>query len=94
MVGVDGYFQNAGSNWANTFSRSVTDIEAASGGSYPLVVAETGVPSADPDNVSQIDNLVSGAQSAGATAVMYFDCGSKWSLTSSEQSEFVSDMGG
>jgi hypothetical protein len=94
MVGVDGYFQNAGSNWANTFSRSVTDIEAASGGSYPLVVAETGVPSADPDNVSQIDNLVSGAQSAGATAVMYFDCGSKWSLTSSEQSEFVSDMRG
>ena len=64
MVGLDGYFQNTGSTWANTFSASVADVESASGAQFPFIVAETGVPSTDPNNVAQIDNLVSGAQSA------------------------------
>ena len=93
VVGLDGYFQNTGSTWANTFSKSVTDVESASGGKYPLIVAETGVPSTDSNNVSQIDNLFSGARSAGATALMYFDSGTKWSLTSTEPSEFIKDVG-
>lgn len=93
MVGLDGYFQNTGSTWANTFSASVADVESASGAQFPFIVAETGVPSTDPNNVAQIDNLVSGAQSAGATALMYFDCGTKWSLTSADQAELIQDVG-
>lgn len=93
VVGLDGYFQNTGSTWANTFSKSVADLESASGGMYPFIVAETGVPSADSNNVSQIDNLVSGARSAGATALMYFDSGTKWLFTSTEQFEFIKDVG-
>src|ERR1700733_1459883 len=91
--GAGGYFQNSGSTWANTFSRSVTDVMAASGGIYPFVVAETGVPSTDTNGVSQIDNLVASARSAGAAALMYFDSGTKWAFTPAEQSEFVNDVG-
>ena len=93
VVGLDGYFQNTGSTWANTFSASVADVESASGAQFPFIVAETGVPSTDPNNVAQIDNLVSGAQSAGATALMYFDCGTKWSLTTADQAELIQDVG-
>jgi mannan endo-1,4-beta-mannosidase len=92
MVGLDGYFQNSGSTWANTFSQSVRDAMAASGGLYPFVVAETGVPSADSNGVSQIDNLVAGARSAGAVALMYFDSGTRWALSPAEQSEFARDV--
>jgi hypothetical protein len=92
-VGLDGYFQNSGSTWANTFSQSVRDVMAASGAVYPFVVAETGVPSTDSNGVSQIDNLVAGARSVGAAALMYFDSGAKWSLTPAEQSELVNDVG-
>lgn len=93
VVGLDGYFQNSGSTWANTFSQSVTDVMSASGGIYPFMVTETGVPSADSNGVSQIDNLVAGARSVGAAALMYFDSGTKWAFTSAEQSEFVNDVG-
>ena len=93
VVGLDGYFQNSGSTWANTFSQSVTDVMAASGRIFPFVVAETGVPSSDLNGVSQIDNLVAGARSVGAAALMYFDSGTKWEFTPAEQSEFVKDVG-
>lgn len=92
VVGLDGYFQNSGSTWANTFSQSVSDVMAVSGGLYPFIVAEAGVPSADPDNVSQIDSLVAGARSAGAAGLMYFDS-STWAFTPAGQAEFVNDVG-
>ena len=66
---------------------------AASGRVFPFVVAETGVPSSDSNGVSQIDNLVAGARSVGASALMYFDSGTKWAFTPAEQSEFVNDVG-
>jgi mannan endo-1,4-beta-mannosidase len=93
IVGLDGYLRTSGSTWANTFSQSVADIHAASGGGYPFVVAETGVASTDSNGVAQIDNLVAGARSAGAAALMYFDANSPWAFTPAEQSEFVSDVG-
>jgi beta-mannanase len=93
VVGLDGYFQNSGSTWANTFSQSVTDVMAASGRIFPFIVAETGVPSSDSNGVSQIDNLVVGARSVGAAALMYFDSGTKWAFTPAGQSEFVNDVG-
>jgi Glycosyl hydrolase family 26 len=93
IVGLDGYLHNSGSTWANTFSRSFTDVMTASGGRYPFIVAETGVPSADSNNVSQIGNLVAGARSVGAAALMYFDSGAKWAFTPAERSQFVSDVG-
>ena len=92
MIGLDGYFSNSGSTWANTFARSLADAEAASGYHYPFIVAETGVPSADSNNVAQIDNLMSGARSAGASALIYFDH-SQWSFTAGGQAEFISDAG-
>jgi hypothetical protein len=93
VVGLDGYLQNSRSTWANTFSQSVRDVTAASGGMYPFVVAETGVPSTDSNGVSQIDQLVAGARSVGAAALMYFDSGTKWALTPAEQSELINDLG-
>jgi hypothetical protein len=93
IVGLDGYLGNSGATWANTFSQSVTDVMAASGGGYPFIVAETGVASADPDSVAQIDSLVAGARSAGAAALMYFDCSSQWALSPAERSAFVSAAG-
>jgi Glycosyl hydrolase family 26 len=93
IVGLDGYLQNSGSTWANTFSQSIRDVMTASGGTYPFIVAETGVPAADSNNVSQIDNLVAGARSVDAAALMYFDSGTKWAFTPAEQSEFVNDVG-
>ena len=92
IVGLDGYLQNSGSTWANTFSQSIKDVMAVSGGKYPFIVAETGVPSTDSNSVSQINNLVAGARSAGAAALMYFDSGSKWAFTPAEQSEFVNQV--
>jgi mannan endo-1,4-beta-mannosidase len=89
IVGLDGYLQNSGSTWANTFTQSITDVMTVSGRKYPFIVAETGVPAADSNNVSQIDNLVAGARSAGAAALMYFDSGTKWAFTPAGQSEFV-----
>jgi hypothetical protein len=93
VIGLDGYFQNTGSTWANTFSSSVTAIESVSRGRYPLIVAETGVLSTGSNNVAQIDSLVSGARSVNAQALMYFNYGAEWSLTSAEQSEFIKDVG-
>jgi len=92
MIGLDGYFANSGSTWANTFARSLADAESASGNQYPFIVAETGVPSADSNNVSQIDNLVAGAVSAHASALIYFDH-SQWSFTAAGQAEFINDTG-
>lgn len=92
IVGLDGYFRTAGSTWANTFSPSVGDVESASGGRYPFIVAEAGVPSADSNNIAQIDNLISGARSAHAMALMYFDSGTEWSFTNAGQSEFISQV--
>jgi Glycosyl hydrolase family 26 len=92
IVGLDGYLQNSGSTWANTFSQSITDVMTVSGRKYPFIVAETGVPSTDSNNVSQIDNLVAGARSAGAAALMYFDSSTKWAFTPAEQSEFVNNV--
>jgi len=93
VVGLDGYLADSYATWANTFSQSVADVMAASGGAYPFIVAETGVASTDPDGVAQIDSLVAGARSAGAVAVMYFDCAAEWTLSPAEQSAFVSDAG-
>jgi len=92
VIGLDGYFANSGSTWASTFARSLADAESVSGNQYPFMVAETGVPSADSDNVAQIDNLVSGALSAHASALIYFDH-SQWSFTSAGQAEFIQDTG-
>lgn len=92
VIGLDGYLGQASCTWANTFARSVTDAELASGGRYPFVVAETGVASTDPDSIWQLDDLVSGAKSSGAMALMYFDKGSVWSLTPAEQSDFIKDV--
>jgi hypothetical protein len=92
IVGLDGYFQNSASTWANTFSQSVTDVMTVSGGSYPFIIAETGVPSTDPNNVAQINNLVAGARSAGAKALMYFDYGTEWVFTAAEKAELVKDV--
>jgi beta-mannanase len=91
VVGLDGYFRDPGATWSNTFSQSVTDVMAVTDGNYPFMVAETGVPSTDPDGVSQINNLLAGARSSGAMALMYFD-DRKWFLTPSERSAFVSDI--
>jgi hypothetical protein len=93
IVGLDGYLQNSGSTWANTFSQSVRDVMTVSRGIYPFIVAETGVPAADSNNVPQIDNLIAGARSADAAALMYFDSGTKWAFTPAEQSEFINDVG-
>lgn len=92
IVGLDGYLQNSGSTWKNTFSTSVTDVAAVSGGRYPFMVAETGVRAADANCAAQIDDLLAGARSAGATAVFYFDSGPRWTLTSAGQAEFVNDV--
>jgi hypothetical protein len=93
FVGLDGYFGSPGATWANTFSQSVADVTAASGGGYPFIVTETGVASTDPNRVAQIDSLLAGARSAGAVAVMYFDFEAEWALSPAEQSAFVSDVG-
>jgi hypothetical protein len=93
IVGLDGYLEDPGATWANTFSQSVSDVMAASGGAYPFIVAETGVASTDPNSVAQIDGLLAGARSAGAVAVMYFDSFAEWALSPAEQSALVSDTG-
>lgn len=92
IVALDGYFRTTGSTWANTFAQSVADVESASGGDYPFVVAETGVPSSDSNNIAQIENLIAGAQSVNAAVLLYFDSGAEWSLTGAEQSEFIQDI--
>jgi hypothetical protein len=92
VVGLDGYLWTSSSSWANTFSQSVADVMAVSGGGYPFIVAEAGVASADRDAVSQIDSLFAGARSSGAAALMYFDANG-WALTPAGQPEFVSDVG-
>lgn len=93
LVGLDGYLGNSGATWANTFSQSVSDVMSVSGGGYPFIVAETGVASTDQDSVAQIDNLLAGARTAGAAAVMYFDSDAQWALSPAEQSALVSYAG-
>jgi len=92
LVGLDGYFQNTGSTWANTFTTSYKDVLAASGSKYHFVVAETGVPATDSNNLTQINNLVAGARSVKASGLMYFDSGTKWSLSKAEQTRFVAQV--
>jgi len=91
-VALDGYYANTGTRWARRFQPSYLDVESASGGSYPFMVAETGIPAGDSNAVSQVDDLVSGAQSAGAVAVMYFDKGA-YAMTPAMESEFTADAG-
>jgi beta-mannanase len=91
-VALDGYYANTGTTWANRFRSSYKDVESASGGSYPFMIAETGIPSTDSNAVSQVDNLFSGARSVGAVAVMYFNKGA-WAMTTAMESEFVADAG-
>jgi Glycosyl hydrolase family 26 len=93
VVGLDGYFSDSSATWANTFSQSVTDVTAVSGGDYPFIVAETGVASSDSDGASQIDKLIAGARGAAAAALMYFDFSAEWALTRSELSAFTRDVG-
>jgi hypothetical protein len=93
LVGLDGYLGNSGATWANTFSQSVSDVMAVSGGTYPFIVAETGVASTDQNSVAQIGNLLAGARSAGAVAVMYFNSDPEWALSPAEQTALVSDAG-
>jgi beta-mannanase len=91
VVGLDGYYQTTGSTWTSIFTPSVTQVKSASGNNYPFIVAETGVPSTDSNDVSQIDNLLAGARSVNAQAVMYFDK-SNWALTAAGQSELIKDV--
>ena len=91
-MGLDGYYVNTGTRWANRFQSSYLDVESASGGSYPFMVAETGIPSADSNAVSQVDDLLSGARSVGAVAVMYSDKGA-YAMSAAMESEFVADAG-
>ena len=91
-VGLDGYYVNTGTRWANRFQSSYLDVESASGGSCPFMVAETGIPAGDSNAVFQIDNLLSGARPAGAVAVMYSDKGA-YAMTAAMQSKFVADAG-
>jgi len=91
-VGLDGYYANTSTVWARRFQPSYLDVEAASGGNYPFMVAETGIPSGDSNAVSQVDDLFSGAQSAGAVAVMYYDKGA-YAMTTDMESEFIGDSG-
>jgi len=91
-VGLDGYYANTGTTWANRFQSSYLDVESASGGSYPFMVAETGIPPGDSNAVSQVDDLFTGARSVGAVAVMYFDKGA-YAMTTAMESEFVTDAG-
>ena len=94
VIGLDGYFRDSGSTWANTFAKSVADALAVGAGRYPFLVAEAGVPSADSDGAAQIRNLVAGARAARAMALMYFDSGRQWTLTSADQSEFLREVAG
>jgi hypothetical protein len=64
--------------------------DAATGGSYPFMVTETGIPAGDSNAVSQVDDLISGARSVSAVAVMYFDKGA-YAMTTAMESEFVTD---
>ena len=91
-MGLDGYYVNTGTRWANRFQSSYLDVESASGGSYPFMVAETGIPAGDSNAVFQIDNLLPGARPAGAVAVMYSDKGA-YAMTAAMQSKFVADAG-
>jgi beta-mannanase len=86
-VGLDGYYQNRVSTWANTFAASVRQIESVSG-NLPFIVAETGIPITDSNSAAQVDNLIAGAESAHADAVIYFDS-IHWILTSNAAAELV-----
>ena len=91
MVGLDGYLSQSGDSWNSVFAPNVTRIEAASGNAYPFMVTETGVTSADTNSLSQIDDLINGARSVNAKAVMYFDS-NQWALTSGQQTEIINDI--
>jgi hypothetical protein len=75
MAGLDGYYANTGTTWSNRFASSYADVENASG-DLPFMVSETGIPPGDSDATSQEENLISGAERAGAQVVFYFDAGS------------------
>jgi beta-mannanase len=90
-VGLDGYFRGPHATWANTFAHSVADVESVSV-KKPFIVAETGVRSTDANNRAQIGNLVAGAESARARALMYFDIGPTWSLTRAGASALARDL--
>jgi Glycosyl hydrolase family 26 len=91
-VGLDGYYASTSTVWARRFQPSYLDVESVSGGNYPFMVTETGIPAADSNAVSQVDDLISGAQSDGAVAVMYFDKGG-YAMSTAMESEFVADAG-
>ncbi|HUD11810.1 MAG TPA: hypothetical protein VMS08_05335 [Candidatus Saccharimonadia bacterium] len=75
-VGLDGYYVNTGTTWANRFATSYTDVRTAAGSTLPFYVAETGIPPGDSNAATQEGNLVTGAESVKAAGVMQFDSGS------------------
>lgn len=93
MVGLDGYFSDTSATWANTFTSSYNDVKTASGGKYPFIVAETGVNTADSNVLTQISDMVSGAKSVNAAALMYYDDNGKnaWALTSAQETALIND---
>jgi mannan endo-1,4-beta-mannosidase len=92
LIGLDGYYQNKNSTWANTFAKSVSDVKSVSGHKYSFIVSETGVPSGASNKLDKIDNLVSGARSAHAKALMYFDAKSMWILNRAEENRLIRDV--
>jgi len=90
MVGLDGYYVNAGTTWSNRFASSYTDVENASG-DLPFMVSETGIPAGDSNATSQEENLISGAERAGAKVVFYFDAGS-YVMTSAMATAWLADV--
>jgi hypothetical protein len=90
MVGLDGYYANTGTTWANRFATSYTDVKAASS-NKPFMVTETGIPPGDSNATTQESNLISGAESVHAKAVMYFDSGS-YVMTTAMQTAWLADV--
>jgi len=90
MTGLDGYYANTGTTWSNRFATSVTDVNTASG-SKPFMVSETGIPPGDSNATTQESNLVTGAESAGAKIVFYFDSGS-YVMTSAMETAWLADV--
>jgi beta-mannanase len=93
VFGLDGYFI-PGSTWANTFAKSVAAIRTLNPKHLPFIVAETGVAASDSNSLDQIADLVAGARSAHAAAIVYFNKNGKhqWELTGPEQKELIRAM--
>ncbi len=91
LVGLDGYYSSSSSTWSNTIASSYTNLMSVSDHQYGFILAETGIAGSDSNNLTQITDLVNGARSDNAKAVLYFDSG-KWLLSSAEQSQLINNL--